>query len=548
MAAISTTGTLTAGSSKTFNLAPGSALSLTLSPNVRVTITETPETVSGSGVGGNTTRVHEPQLPGTFAYGPYAMGGVVVVAVASNSGSSVTWTRKDTVVTTNSDGTSLVSGDGTAQLTWPAKISEYVIAHRGGPAVQHENSMSAFMAAYAAGCRHIEMDVRVTSNGSVILMHDATTTRTTDTADTVASTTTAALQAAKLDIMNVTGGNGYGRTENPPLLAEVLAWACDKPLTLWIELKVQCGDAVVMELQQHQIPLDRAVLQSFTQGHLTPAITAGYKTLLLHTGSMASVNFTTIAAAGTTHVGGDTWTTGQVASCKAAGLIPVAYTVYYRKQALDFQALGIDYLMWADPEVSKGLIRAKTVFAGGKFPSGIVGGDSVSLAQLTERGTMFASGGWGWASSTATYFEAAWQNWYGDLPASYTMTIVASIDAVADAAKWLNILICSPDDGAWTNPGGTLEQSGYQFLVRQNGTIDLYLLAAGGTSSNIGTASGTAFTLGTSYTMTVTVTPTTVSITANGTTVSATNSAYRGSRFAIGRGNADIKVTSIAIA
>ena len=113
MSTTTTTGTLAAGSSKTFTLAPGAAVSLTLSPNVRVTITESPESVSGSGVGGNTSRVHEPQLPGTFAYGPYAMGGVVVVAVASNSGSSVAWTRKDTVVTTDSTGTSLVSGDGT---------------------------------------------------------------------------------------------------------------------------------------------------------------------------------------------------------------------------------------------------------------------------------------------------------------------------------------------------------------------------------------------------------------------------------------------------
>jgi len=112
MSTTTTTGTLAAGSSKTFTLAPGGAVSLTLSPNIRVTITETPESVSGSGVGGNTSRVHEPQLPGTFAYGPYAMGGVVVVAVASNSGSSVAWTRKDTVVTMNEDSTSLVSGDG----------------------------------------------------------------------------------------------------------------------------------------------------------------------------------------------------------------------------------------------------------------------------------------------------------------------------------------------------------------------------------------------------------------------------------------------------
>lgn len=133
MSTTTTTGTLAAGESKTFTLAPGAAVSLTLSPNIRVTITETPESVSGSGVGGNTSRVHEPQLPGTFAYGPYAMGGVVVVAVASNSGSSVAWTRKDTVVTTSADGTSLVSGDGTVldfrMLPAAASIYNPTITH-----------------------------------------------------------------------------------------------------------------------------------------------------------------------------------------------------------------------------------------------------------------------------------------------------------------------------------------------------------------------------------------------------------------------------------
>lgn len=133
MSTTTTTGTLAASESRTFTLAPGAAVSLTLSPNVRVTITETPESVSGSGVGGNTSRVHEPQLPGTFAYGPYAMGGVVVVAVASNSGSSVAWTRKDTVVTMNEDSTALVSGDGTVldfrMLPAAASIYNPTITH-----------------------------------------------------------------------------------------------------------------------------------------------------------------------------------------------------------------------------------------------------------------------------------------------------------------------------------------------------------------------------------------------------------------------------------
>jgi len=113
MAAISTTGTLAIGASRTFNLSPGSALTLTLLPNPIVTVTETPETVSASGVGGNSSRTHNHQLAGVFTYGPYPMGGSIVVSNAANSGSTVTWGRKDTLVSTSGDGTSLVSGDGT---------------------------------------------------------------------------------------------------------------------------------------------------------------------------------------------------------------------------------------------------------------------------------------------------------------------------------------------------------------------------------------------------------------------------------------------------
>lgn len=91
------TGTLTAGQSRTFDLAPASAVTLTLLPNARVTITESPATVAATGLGGNATRVHEPRLPGTFTYGPYPMGGTVVVENESNSGSTVSWTETSAV-------------------------------------------------------------------------------------------------------------------------------------------------------------------------------------------------------------------------------------------------------------------------------------------------------------------------------------------------------------------------------------------------------------------------------------------------------------------
>ena len=126
MAAITTTGTLTAGNSRTFALAPGSALTLTLLPNCRVTVTETPETVSASDAGGNSPRTHNHQFAGVFTYGPYVMGGSVVVDNASNSGSTVTWGRKDTTVSTSSDGLSLVDGAGIPFLRGAVASGEWV--------------------------------------------------------------------------------------------------------------------------------------------------------------------------------------------------------------------------------------------------------------------------------------------------------------------------------------------------------------------------------------------------------------------------------------
>ena len=109
------TGTLIAGQSRTFNLSPASAVTLTLSPNVRVTITETPSTVAATGLGGNASRVHEPRLPGVVTYGPYPMGGSVLVENESNSGSSVGWVRSDSIIAESAYGTqSVVDGGGNA--------------------------------------------------------------------------------------------------------------------------------------------------------------------------------------------------------------------------------------------------------------------------------------------------------------------------------------------------------------------------------------------------------------------------------------------------
>ena len=127
MGTSTSTGTLTAGQSRTFNLAPASAVTLTLLPNARVTITESPAIVTATGLGGNATRVHEPRLPGSFTYGPYPMGGAVLVENESNSGSSVAWVRSDALIAESVDGTaSLVDGAGNAFLRGALTSGEWV--------------------------------------------------------------------------------------------------------------------------------------------------------------------------------------------------------------------------------------------------------------------------------------------------------------------------------------------------------------------------------------------------------------------------------------
>jgi len=60
------------------------------------------------------------------------------------------------------------------------KETVIVTAHRGASSVAPENTISAMAAAIEAGAEYAELDVRLTRDGEVVLMHDQTLDRTTD--------------------------------------------------------------------------------------------------------------------------------------------------------------------------------------------------------------------------------------------------------------------------------------------------------------------------------------------------------------------------------
>jgi glycerophosphoryl diester phosphodiesterase len=127
-----------------------------------------------------------------------------------------------------------------------------VFAHRGGCALGPENTMTAFELGLAAGADGLELDVQLSSDGVVVVCHDATLDRTTSASGRVDRYSAAELSRIDagyrwLDAggQAVFRGSGIG----VPTLGDVLRRFTDVPII--VEMKVdhlEMGRAVAAEV------------------------------------------------------------------------------------------------------------------------------------------------------------------------------------------------------------------------------------------------------------------------------------------------------------
>lgn len=115
---------------------------------------------------------------------------------------------------------------------WRGRYPIFVTAHRGFSGNAPENTLAAFRAAIDAGCDMIELDVHLSRDNQVVVIHDDTLERTTSGRGNVADRTFAELQ--RLDAGSWFDPRFSG--ERIPALAEVLLMARNKILVN-IELK-----------------------------------------------------------------------------------------------------------------------------------------------------------------------------------------------------------------------------------------------------------------------------------------------------------------------
>ena len=169
-----------------------------------------------------------------------------------------------------------------------------MIGHRGNPGVAPENTLSGFIKAFENGADVFEIDVEITKDGEIIIMHDNTINRTTtyNGNKTIGQMT---LEEIKAEF--ILGKNGQATTEKVPTLKELFEEFKDKDCKIFVEFKGGNANniAKTCELIKQYDMVHKVDVISFNTGFLVqttamnniPGMSTGY----LHSvsGSAATV-------------------------------------------------------------------------------------------------------------------------------------------------------------------------------------------------------------------------------------------------------------------
>ncbi|HEX8474920.1 MAG TPA: glycerophosphodiester phosphodiesterase [Pyrinomonadaceae bacterium] len=144
-----------------------------------------------------------------------------------------------------------------------------VIAHRGGAGLWPENTAYAFEHAKAAGVDVIEMDVRSTSDGVPVVIHDATVDRTTDGNGRVADKTLGQLKALDAGYRwSADGGRSFpvrGKGITVPTVEEVFTSLRDMRFIIEPKPDVRSPvEPLCRAIREHGMS-DRIIVGSFNQ-------------------------------------------------------------------------------------------------------------------------------------------------------------------------------------------------------------------------------------------------------------------------------------------
>jgi glycerophosphoryl diester phosphodiesterase len=257
----------------------------------------------------------------------------------------------------------VVAGSAGAQ----AKPATLLAAHRGGALLWPENSLLAFRNAVTLGADFIELDVHLSRDGEVMVIHDPTLDRTTNGQGAVNDRTVAELKSLRLK-----DRAGAVTGETMPTLDEVTAVASQGGRRMLLEIKLDAGRARYPGIEEKVLAiLDRhrmagsTVMMAFEPATwrrvraLRPDIAtcALYSARMLGRTTLAA-ELETLRAAGVGFVGLEHTVVDAAALAQArqAGVEVGAWTVNDAATMKRLIEAGVGVLITDQPDVAKTLL------------------------------------------------------------------------------------------------------------------------------------------------------------------------------------------------
>lgn len=136
-----------------------------------------------------------------------------------------------------------------------------IFAHRGFSALFPENTMSAFFEADKSGADGIELDVQLTKDGEIVVIHDEKVDRTSSGKGFVKDFT-------YKELMKLNVGKKGGKKERIPTIKEVFEWMKSNNIICNIELKnglirYEGMEEKLIQLIHHFNLAERIIFSSF---------------------------------------------------------------------------------------------------------------------------------------------------------------------------------------------------------------------------------------------------------------------------------------------
>ncbi|MFI8189387.1 glycerophosphodiester phosphodiesterase [Streptomyces sp. NPDC085946] len=216
------------------------------------------------------------------------------------------------------------------------------IGHRGVMGVEPENTLRSFVAAEEAGLDAIELDLHLSKDGALVVMHDTDVDRTTDGTGPIAGKTLEELRA--LDA---------GRGERVPVFEEVLD-AVRAPLQAEIK-DVAAARALAAVLRERDL-VGRVEVSSFHDEAIaeTARLVPGVRTALIASRYGTDIVDRAVAAgAGTVCLNIRRLTLEVVERARAAELRIIGWVVNTQEHLRLARALGLDGATTDYPEVGR---------------------------------------------------------------------------------------------------------------------------------------------------------------------------------------------------